>query len=372
VRRTLHLYLLREILAPFLAALLFLTQLFVVMRLLAQAEIIFGSGALLSSVGKMLLYLLPSMLAYGMPVAFLLGILVGFGRLSDDRELTALAATGHGPHVFLPTPLLMGAVLTLVMLVITTWLEPLGMANARALMNSAIKRNLAGDVKAGTFYEDLSDLTVFAETVKGRKLQHVLVNDERDPSAPLLVVGETGQIDTEGPGGSIVLKLKDGELHRAESARDRYAVAHFDEAGVAVVVEAELSAKNKSRRALETYTSAQAVPYIKSLDRRKKDSSPHKVEFQRRFAHPFVMLAFALVGVAGAATSPASRKGGKAVAFGWTLGSVVLYFVLGKVFATLGGRGMIPYFVSAWAPVLIIAGAAAAVFLRRRVHGGAR
>lgn len=372
MRRTLHGYLLREILAPFLGALLFLTQLFVVMRLLAQADVIFGAGVPLLVVGKVVLYLLPSMLSYVLPVSFLLGILVGLGRLADDRELTALAATGHGPHVYLVTPLAMAGVLAGAMLAVTTWLEPVGMRNTKALMNTVIKENLAAGVTPGTFYEDLSDLTLFAAEVEGRggRMSKILVHDARDPSAPLLVLAERGRIDTHAPGGAIVLELEAGELHRATTEGENYAVAQFERASVSVSVEEELSRKNKSRRPMEASTSAEMSAYIERRLSQGKYPLDQLVEYHRRIAHPFVMVAFALAGVAAGGTAAGSRKGGKAIAFGWTLGAVVAYFVLGKVGNHLADH-FVPPIVGAWIPVATLTLAALGFFAWRRTHGGA-
>ncbi len=373
MRRTLHLYLFREILAPFLGALLFLTQLLVVMQLLAQADLIFGAGLPLLVVGKVILYLLPSMLAYVLPVSFLLGILVGLGRLADDRELTALAATGHGPHVYLVTPLCMAAVLGGILLALTTWLEPVGQKNTRALMTTVIKENLAGGVTPGTFYEDLSDLTLFAAEVKGRggRMQKVLVHAARDPNAPLLVLAERGRIDTKAPGGAILLQLEKGELHRAESDAKNYAAATFERAEVSVSVEEELSRKQKSHRPMEASTSAEMATWIeRRLAQGGKYPLDQLVEYHRRFAHPFVMVAFALVGVAAGGTAAGTRKGGRAIAFGWTLGAVVAYFVLGKVGNHLADH-FVPPAVGAWIPVGTLMIAALGFFAWRRTHGGA-
>jgi lipopolysaccharide export system permease protein len=372
MRRTLHFYLFREILAPFLGALLFLTQLFVVMQLLAQADVIFGAGVPLLVVGKVVLYLLPAMLSYVLPVSFLLGILVGLGRLADDRELTALAATGHGPHVYLVTPLAMAAVLGGVLLALTTWLEPVGHKNTRALMNTVIKENLAAGVTPGTFYEGLSDLTLFAAEVeeRGGRLAKVLVHDARDPDAPLLVLAERGRIDTSAPGGAIVLQLEEGELHRAEGDADGYALAEFARAKVSVSVEEELSRKNKSHRPGEVSTSPELAAFIERRLSQGRYPLAQLVEYHRRFAHPFVMVAFALVGVAAGGTAAGSRKGGKAIAFGWTLGAVVAYFVLGKVGNHLADH-FVPPFVGAWIPVATLVVAALAFFAWRRTHGGA-
>lgn len=357
---------------PFLAGLVFLTQLFFVARLLAQADVIFGSGVRLVDVGLILLYLLPSMLSYGLPIAFLLGLLIGLGRLGDDRELTALAATGHGPHTLLPTPLLLGAILTGLLLSITCWFEPVGLKNARALMSEMIKRNLAGDVKGGVFYEDLSDLTLFAGEVDNEtgRLRNVMVEDARDPEQPILVLASEGRLDTRA-GGSLLLELGAGELHRARARLDDYAVATFTGARVQVVAEEEISRKNRLRRPGETQTPAELWASASEATARGKDVRDRFVEYHRRYAHPFVMLALAVVGVAVAGSPSGRRKGGRAVAFAWTLGSVVGYFVLGKIFATLGSRGTVPTWLAAWAPVLIVALLGVAILLRKRARGGA-
>ncbi|WP_373048218.1 LptF/LptG family permease [Vulgatibacter sp.] len=346
-----------EVVPPFLAALLFLTQLFFVARLLAQADVIFGSGVRLVDVGRILLFVLPSMLSYGMPIAFLLGILIGLGRLGDDREITALAATGHGPQALLATPLLLGAVLTAVMLAITTYVEPKGMLNARLLTSEMIKRNLAGNVKPGVFYEDLSDLTLFAGEVdqKTGALRSVLVEDARDPKQPILVLAPAGRLDARGPGGALTLELEGGELHRAQPRTDDYAMASFERARVAVVAGDEISRKNKMKRPGEHLTPPELLADADYWTARGKDVRDRYVEYHRRFAHPFVMLALSVVGVAVSGSASGRRKGGRAKAFAWTLGSVVAYFVLGKVFATLGSRGTLPAAIAAWAPVLLIA-----------------
>lgn len=364
---------LSEVVPPFLAALLFFTQLFFVARLLAQADVIFGSAVRLVDVGRILLFVIPSMLSYGLPIAFLLGILVGLGRLGDDREITALAATGHGPQALLATPLLLGAVLSGVLLATTTYIEPKGLKNARILTSEMIKRNLAGDVKPGVFYEDLSDLTLFAGDVdkKTGRLRNVLVEDARDPRQPILVLAPDGRLDTKGPGGSLVLELHGGELHRAQPRTDDYAVASFDQARVQVVAENEISGKNRMRRPGEHMTPAELLEDAKYWTARGLDVRDRFVEYHRRFAHPFVTIAFALVGVAVAGSASGRRSGGKAKAFAWTLGAVVGYFVLGKMFATMGSRGTLPAWLAAWLPVFVLTLAGLALLLWKRARGEA-
>ena len=66
-------------------------------QILAQAEVLFGSGVALRDVGAILIALMPHILGYVLPIAFLLGAVLGVGRLAEDREIMAIAATGFSP-----------------------------------------------------------------------------------------------------------------------------------------------------------------------------------------------------------------------------------------------------------------------------------
>lgn len=340
-----------------MGALLFFTQIFFIARMLTAADVIFGAAVDLRDVLGVLLFLLPSMLIFAVPVAFLLGILIGLGRLSDDREILALAATGHGPGSLLFTPVALGGVLTALLLVVTVWAAPVGLKRAQGLMNDLIRKNLASGVKPGVFYEDLSKLTVFAGEVdkKTGRLSKVLVEDAREERSPILVLARGGEIEASDPSGAMVLRLEDGDLHRAQPRSGDYAVATFSEAEVAVIMDREISRKNSLRRRLENQVPAELLKNYRYWLGRGEDDRSYLVEYHRRFAHPFVLLSLAIVGVGVAGVARGKRRGGKAVAISWTVASVVGYFVAGKILGTLGNNGRIPAWSASWIPVLLLA-----------------
>lgn len=346
---------------------------FFVGRLLAEAEAIFGAQIRLLDVGRMLLFVLPSMLAYGLPVGFLLGVLIGLGRMGDDQELVALSATGSGPHSLLPMPLVLGAIGTIALMAITCWLEPLGLKQTRLVMRDIITRNLAGEIKPGVFYQDLSDLTIYASEIdKNGRLRGVLVEDAREEGNPILVLAERGRLQAEGREAALSLHLEEGELHRSQPSSGAYALATFESADVAVMVDEEISRKNRFRRRFDTQTPWEVLErYRWQKEVRGRDRPDYLVEFHRRFAHPFVMLALALVGVGAAGGASGKRKTGKAVALVWTLGSVVGYFVVQKIFTTLGNNGTVWAWLAAWAPVIAVTAVGVGLIFFRR-HRGVR
>jgi lipopolysaccharide export system permease protein len=186
-------YLAREILLPFGAGLVFLTQILLATQILAQADILFGSGVSFLDVVRVIGLLTPHFLGFILPVAFLLGAVVGVGRLAEDREIIALGAAGLSPARLVRVPLLIGVAVSAVALGLALEVEPAALRSARLLLNEIIKKNVTSDVKAGTFYDDIPGYTLYAEGVRGGRWSHVLIGDASDPNAPILALAQRGR-----------------------------------------------------------------------------------------------------------------------------------------------------------------------------------
>src|SRR5687767_997938 len=75
-----------------------------------QLEELVSKGVPWSLAGRMLLTLIPSSLGLTIPMALLVGILIGLGRMSGDREAMALLACGVSPYRLLRPILLVATV----------------------------------------------------------------------------------------------------------------------------------------------------------------------------------------------------------------------------------------------------------------------
>ena len=64
-------------------------------KILRLVEMIVNKGVGVADAGRLILYLLPSILVLTIPMAVLLGCLVAFGRMSADNEITALKSGGY-------------------------------------------------------------------------------------------------------------------------------------------------------------------------------------------------------------------------------------------------------------------------------------
>src|SRR4051794_6625427 len=87
-------YIIEEILGTFFGACIFILFVLLMFLALRLAEIFIVHGVPGNILLKMMLFMSLSFLPIALPLAFLIAILVAFGRLSSDSELIAMKASG--------------------------------------------------------------------------------------------------------------------------------------------------------------------------------------------------------------------------------------------------------------------------------------
>ena len=361
-------YLAREILLPFLAALVFLTQILVGTQILTQADVLLGSGVSARDVAGVALDLVPHFLGYVLPVSFLLGAVVGTGRLAEDRELVALGAAGLSPAALVRVPLGLGVLVAAAALWVALVLEPAGLRDARLRVNELIRRNVTSDVRAGVFFEDLPNLTLYAERTEHGRWRHVLISDRTQPNAPLLALADGGRIEPAGGGEDLRLVLERGEVHREEIATDEYVAATYARATLTLGVGPTLSDRNRLVGSPFELTPGQIAARARAGD---PDRARYLWTFlHRRIAAPLAIVAFGLLAVPIAA----SRRGGRAFGYTATLLSVVGYYAALRFGEGLSHRGAVPPWLGPNLPNLALAlgGVALVALLERRGAGAVR
>jgi lipopolysaccharide export system permease protein len=348
-------YLAREILLPFAAALLFLTQILLATQILGQADVLFGSGVSLVDVGMVMLSLVPHLLGYVIPVAFVLGVVLGVGRLAEDREVVALGAAGLSPVRLVRVPLLLGLVVAALGAWLSLSVEPASIHAARLRLNDVVKRNVTNDVRGGTFYDQIPGYTIYAERARGGRWENVLIQDRSNPDAPMLALSRRGRLEPVGAGQDMRLVLEQGEIHREEIGTADYASAAFGKAEILVGLGTALSDRNvlarSSREATVSDLRARAAAARQKGD--VKEARRQEGYLHRRLSAPLVVVAFALLGV----PLGAERRGGRAFGMGATFLLVVVHYLLLRGGEVLTQLGHLPAALALQLPNLVLGAA---------------
>lgn len=360
-------YLLHELLVPLLLWVVFLFLLLFVMQFLRGTEVLLGSAVTLSDFLRLVLHLSPHLLVMSVPVGFLLAILLALGRLGEDRELLALLSLGATPWQLARVPLAMGGALGALVLLLASTAEPWGLKQVKVQVSEVIKKNVLGDVRPGVFYEDLNDLTLYAQAVDRERgvWTHVLVHDDRDRRAPLLVLAHEGSVNPSGRGASLSVDLRAGEVHRAEQTGTDYAVLSFREGNLSIGVEDSILRKNHFRSPREELTPTELLAAAEEARGAGRSAAPFLTAFHVRLAQTLTPLAFALFGVPLAMSSRAARTRGYLLA----LGVYVAYYLVERSFENLGTAGRLAPWLAGMAPNLLFGAFGTVLFLRLTRRG---
>lgn len=369
--RILFRYVLREVLGYTALGFLVFVGILVVQNLLRRLEDLAAVGLRAGDVGAILLYLVPMLAAYAVPVAFLFGAIVAMGRLSTDAEVTAMRACGVGLRELLGPVLLIGGLVSVLTGFLLIDVEPRARGQLRAVLKDVASRGAL--LEAGKFHTLSGQRVVFVRSRdRENRLEQIFVDDRARPDQPFLIFAERGRFAFEPETAVIHLALENGAIHLQEpNGDDRYRRISFESFDYRIDASAWIDAGRVKPAQLRMSELREAARLAERgelpSDYREREPEPYLVQWHRRLALPVAPLLFGLVAVPlGLRRTRGARSWGTFLC----IVLVFAYYVLLSLGQFLGEAGFVPAALSLWLPNAAFA-AAAIPLLRRARLGGA-
>jgi LPS export ABC transporter permease LptG/LPS export ABC transporter permease LptF len=365
--RILTRYILREVLSHALLGGVLFTFVLFTSRLNQILEIVVRDSASLSDVTRLVLYFLPEAFVVTIPMAVLVGILLGLSRLAADSEITAMRAAGMGTLSFVRIISLVSAGALLLGLFNSLYLLPHSQAALLALEDQLKYAQASFEVEPRVFNEDFKNTVLYVQDVRpgtGAALwRHVFVADLTEPASPRITTAAEALVTTEGP-GDLHLLLKDGGEHdMSDTDPNQYNIQTFTSADLPMqsgaTDEAHISRSYTRIESLplsQLHRLANAPPPANATPAQLKAARaaqrPYLIEQNKRFSYPFACLVLMLVGVP---LGLSSKRGGKSTGFVLTILLVFSYYVLSSIGVALATQGKLPPFLGVWSTNILFA-----------------
>ena len=170
----------------------------------------------LTTILRVFLNLFPSILAITIPMAFLLGVLLAFGRLASDSEIIALRAVGVSPLRLLSPVLMLASVMTAITFYINAVALPAANQSYREIVFSLAVSKARTDVKPRTFSEKVlpDRMMLYVQDVEpGGSWKNLLIYDTRDIAETKLILAQTGDLVVDRERQTVRIELGAGSQH---------------------------------------------------------------------------------------------------------------------------------------------------------------
>ena len=364
-RKTLARYLISEILPPFFFGLLAFTFILLIARILKLIELVVTRGVPLLQIGKLLLLILPTFLELTVPMAFLLAILLGLGRLSHDQEILAFKASGISPMQILWPIAAIAVIIAAVTLLLTMFARPAAnLALQKELYNIA-KSRIGTALREKVFNDDFPKILIYVEEIipPGNTAQGVLIVDKRDPAKEDIILGKVALISTDEKTNTLGLKLFDGSIYEREKKRPGFSQTRFNIYDFKLDLDELLGPIKKKDSGPKEVSFKRLVHLIHEKEGRGINAVPERMELQQRFSFAFVPLVFGLLGVS-LTLLPRSARASRSWGFALCLFWLLAYYALLSLGKALGDKGLLEPVPALWLANLVVGGISVHLFTK--------
>lgn len=311
--KLLHRHILKEILvATALAMGLFVFVLLMGNALRDVAELVAAGKLGVGVFFKLIGLLIPYVAAYALPLGMLTGTLMAVGRLSSDREITAMKSAGLSLYQIASPVFLISFVGMLVGVVVNLHYAPQSRLAYKQMMASAITENPIGFIEEKRFIHEFPGYVIYMGGREGSTMQDFWIWElDAQQRVQLFLRAAEGELNYDEVGNQLVLTLKDGTAEkRSEDDPEAFGSSpvqslFFGELPIALPLDQLFGERGNRRIRAKEMTFAQLMGERKKELALEADSGSGmtkrrlelQVHIQKNFAMAFSVFSLAIFGV---------------------------------------------------------------------------
>lgn len=362
--RTLRRYLARELGLAFLAGLALSTFVLAVMRIMELVDLAFARGVPASHVAALFGYMLPSYLEITLPMAFLLSIVVAFGRLTRDGEIVAMYGSGLNLRQIARPIFAFSLAVAAFAFVLAVFTRPWATRRIDSTISEMARTRFTAALRPGVFSTWLDEVVIYVGAIEPTTgaLTWVMLADDRDPMRRQTIFAAEGSLKTDNVREVAYLHMLDGTILRSLASADSYDKTDFGSFDLTLEFDPQIDA----------HTAPGSVPprqlaWRDLLDLRTKrvasvgSAIEEDIEIQRKLVVPAGTLLLPLLAVPlGVQRSRAVRSRALLV----SVTAILVYYLMLTAAVTAAREHTLEPAVAMWLPNLAMAAFGSFIFVR--------
>ena len=277
-----------------------------------------------------------------LPTTLYLSVVIAFGRMYKDSEMTALSACGVSKTRVLRPVFLVSLMIAVIVSCLSLYIRPWAysqffLLRAQAKANFDLTR-----MKGGTFYEiEDGARVIFAERVDQQKVRakRVFIRTERDDNLQVIYAEKASQ-HLEPSTGKQIIVFTDGYLYEFTRRGENSRIIQFEQSAMPLEPNGKIKPKYRIKAA-----STGSLAF--------SDNSAEIAELQWRLSTPLATILLALIGVPLSRSSPRRGKYAKVMT---AVVIFALYYNLSAIIKKWVERGVLDTLPGIWWVQLLLAG----------------
>ena len=364
--KTLDRYVVREILPPLFLSLMIFTFILEIPPVMEYLEALVAKGVPWGTAARMMLTLIPQALGLTIPMALLVGLLIGLGRMSGDREAVALLACGVSPYRLLRPVILLAVAFGALHLYVMIRAIPDANQTFRQLTYDVVSQQVENDVRPQVFFQNFPNWVLYVRDIPktGGGWKDVMVAETNRPDGTTAVyLANRGRLALDRVKQTVDLVLEDGVRYSSRGldgkAIETYRfpkdlIVRLDPKSVFHDLQLMRGVQEMTIEALEAQAATKLANNI--------TAHQEMMAIQQKFSFPAACLVFGVIGIA---LGLSVARDGKMAGFVVGIAVIFAYYILlylaesyAKGFysdpATAASRTLLVAQLARWVPNIIM------------------
>ena len=353
-------YVMKEYFPPFLFGILIFTFIFLASKMINITDMVINKGVGLTPVMQLIGYSLPPILILTIPMGVLLANLLGFSRLSQDNEITALKANGVNILSIILAPLFTGILISIALFIFYNQALPAFHYGFFETSFKISQEKPSLELREHAF-NNLANTRIYINKIEPKTFALIdVIISENDEQTSKFIQAEKGTTYLCENGSKLILKLENGAIHQTDPIdKNKYQSLLFNTHNVVINLNSQATLKRE--KMLEEMSGKELKNEISKYKTAKIAVNPFLVELYRRESLPFACIAFTLFAIP---LGLRSKNKSKSISFGLSVLIIFAYYMLLIISETLSLRGTFSVALTMWMPNIIIGGIGAFLLFR--------
>ncbi len=374
--KILHRYIVKEFISSFLFGLVVFSAILLIDQVFQLIDLFLSKGVSFFIILKLFMLVIPNILSLTVPMAILFGVLLAYGRLSEDNEITVMKATGMSYKTLSMPIIICVCFISLGLVYFNHYLSPSTHMYFRSLYKQILTQSPLSQFNEKTI-TSFGEYKIYAHKVDsknnsliGVNIYKFLTDDEKKntdakdkeknlqqnkDNVPWRIASSSATVRVNK--NIIYLKLYDGYWQRSDPNKLTSMIhMNFSTYEFAIPVGSSVNFDDLSLREM---TSSKLRKKLKSFQHNDSQIYVYTNEYWFRWVLAAAPLIFALIAIP---IGVMAGKGGKAVGFGMSLGVIFVYYMLLVIALNIGEKGYVKSYLIMWLPNIVIACAGLILF----------